>query len=157
MNIRKMQVEDYEQVKQIQNEVNNLHIKGNPDNFVETDNPFAYEYFLSLIQDESCHNFVCEDDGKIVGVLLASEKPISSVPFIRKRKIMDLNSICVKEGFQRRGVGKSLLSFLEKVAKKQKFDAIILNVWAFNKSAIKFYESQGMVCTSMKYEKKLKK
>ncbi len=157
MNIRKMQIADYEQVKEIQIEVNNLHIQGNPDNFVETDNPFAYDYFLSLINDETAHNYVYEENGKILGVMLASEKPVSSVPFIRKRKIMDLNSICVKKGHQRKGIGKSLLKFLEKVAKEQNFDAIILNVWAFNKSAIKFYESEGMICTSLKYEKKLKK
>ena len=39
------------------------------------------------------------------------------------------------------------------MAKKEGLDAVELNVWAFNKSAIKFYSSLGMSVKNMKLEK----
>lgn len=41
--------------------------------------------------------------------------------------------------------------------KKENIDAIELNVWAFNESAIKFYETLGMSAKNMKLEQILNK
>ena len=48
------------------------------------------------------------------------------------------------------GIGKGTVLEL---SKKEGLDAVELNVWAFNKSAIKFYSSLGMSVKNMKLEK----
>ena len=154
MKIRKMIAADYEQVKALQVQIINSHIKGSPENFKKTNHPLDYDFFLSMLQEENI-NYVCEQDGEIVGVINATPKSPSKVPFVKKRKILNIDSIIVKNGFQRLGIGKKLFKKVEDVAKKQNYEAILLNVWSFNKSAISFYEAQGMTCQSMKFEKKL--
>ncbi len=53
---------------------------------------------------------------------------------------------------KKKGIGKKLYNYLLDKAKKEGIDAIELNVWSFNSSAIKFYESLGMTIKNMKFE-----
>ena len=45
--------------------------------------------------------------------------------------------------------------FLKEKASEENVDAIELNLWGFNESAIKFYESLGMSVKNMKLEQLL--
>ena len=47
---------------------------------------------------------------------------------------------------------KALYEYLLNIARNDNVDSIELNVWAFNKSALKFYESLGMTVKNMKLE-----
>lgn len=40
----------------------------------------------------------------------------------------------------------------KQLARKENVSCIELNVWAFNKNAINFYEELGFKCKSMRYE-----
>ena len=147
---------DYYEVKALQEQVYLLHLKGYPQHYVQTDRFFDEDYFKSLLDNKDNFNYVCEIDGKVVGVILASKKMPSSIPFVAKRKVLHIDNIVVDKSCQRKGVGKGLLNFIEEKAIKQKFDSLELNVFDFNKKAIWFYKSQGLEPVSHRFAKTLK-
>lgn len=83
---------------------------------------------------------------------MATKKNNRAIPISKKRTIYFIEDIVVDKNSRRKGIGKKLYYFLKEQASKEKIDAIELNVWAFNESAIKFYESLGMSVKNMKFE-----
>ena len=156
MNIRKMKIEDYEEVKNLQLQVYKLHLKNRPDIYLKTQSFFNFEYFLEQLNAENTINLVCHDGGKIVGIILANIKKPSKVPFIKKRKVIVVDSIVVDKYYQHKGVGTKLFNYLSNFAEKEKFDSIELNVWSFNENAKEFYDHLGLTPKSTIFEMKIK-
>ena len=156
MNIRKMKIDDYEEVKNLQMQVYKLHLKNRPDIYFKTQSFFNFEYFLEQLNDDNTLNFVCHDGGKVVGIILASFKKPSKVPFIKKRKVVYVDSIVVDKYYQHKGVGTKMFNYLSNFAKKNNVESIELNVWNFNESAKEFYNHLGMTQKNITYEMKIK-
>ena len=156
MNIRKMKIDDYEEVKTLQAQVYKLHIKNRPDIYYKTQSFFNFEYFLEQLNNEQTLNFVCHDCGKVVGIILASYKKQSKVPFIKKRKVIYIDSIVVDKHYQQKGVGAKMFNYIFNFAKRENVDSIELNVWDFNESAKEFYSHIGMTPKNITYEMKIK-
>ena len=55
-----------------------------------------------------------------------------------------IDDICVDEACRGRGVGKALYERVLAFARETGCHNVTLNVWAFNESALRFYESCGM-------------
>ena len=156
MSIRKIKKEDYEQIKALELQVHQLHQKARPDVFKKEERGVLnYDYFLQLLNNPKHHCFACVLDGEIVGELLSFEKAGSPAPFMKKRKVLYIESIAVDEQMQHKGIGCKLINHIKKFAKKQGFESIELNVWAFNNNAIEFYKAMGMNLKTMVYEAKL--
>lgn len=153
--IRNMNLDDYEEVKKIVYQVHELHYKNRPDIYVDG-NPLPLEYFNEMLNNDSTFNYVYEEDNKICGLLMATKKSNSSIPIAKQRTTYFIEDIVVDINYRKRGIGKKLYCFLKEQANNDNVDAIELNVWAFNESAIKFYESIGMSVKNMKFEQSLK-
>ena len=96
---------------------------------------------------------VYEENNIIKGLLLAEKKENNKISIARERKIYFINDIVIDKKYRRQGIGKRLYNYLLELSKKEGLDAVELNVWAFNISAIKFYSSLGMSVKNMKLEK----
>lgn len=59
------------------------------------------------------------------------------------RRIYHIEEFGVDSDFRRRGVGSALIGFCRSEAARTGFGRISLDVWSFNESALKFYESLG--------------
>lgn len=59
------------------------------------------------------------------------------------RRIYHIEEFGVDSDFRRRGVGSALIGFCRSEAARAGFGRISLDVWSFNESALKFYESLG--------------
>lgn len=149
--IRKMKLEDYEEVQKLFYEVHNLHLKNRPDIYKDG-NPLPLKYFEELLNDKENLNYVYILDNKVVGVLTADIKTTMDKYIIKARKICFIESLGVKENHQHQGIGRKLYEHLKNEVKSKNIDAIELNVWGFNQDAIRFYESLGMNIKNMKYE-----
>lgn len=64
------------------------------------------------------------------------------------------NMFGVGEGHRRQGIGRALFAAIRDAARERGLTRIELDVWAFNESAVRFYESIGfhtyrsyMACT----------
>lgn len=60
-------------------------------------------------------------------------------------KIFQLRQMAVKEPYQKKGIGKEILSFAEQVTKEKQFDAIILHAREW---AVDFYRKAGYTIIS---------
>jgi len=150
--IRKVEDKDYEDLVKLVYQVHELHYEHRPDIYVDG-NPLPKEYFDNMINDENALNIVFEENGKIMGLLMAEKKHNNAIPIAKERITYFIDDIVVDNNFRRKGIGKALYEYLLDIAKSDNVDSIELNVWAFNKSALKFYESLGMTVKNMKLEK----
>lgn len=88
---------------------------------------------------------------------MATKKSNRAIPISKQRTTYFIEDIVVDKNSRRKGIGKKLYYFLKEQAKKENINAIELNVWAFDESAIKFYETLGMSAKNMKLEQILNK
>lgn len=152
MNIRKMELSDYDKVDILMQELHKLHVKERPDLYVELEHPYSREKFETLVTDEQVISILSEQDHIVTGICFAE---------IRTRSMMVnmttayINDIIVKDSYRRQGIAKSLFLAAEERAKKKGAKRIDLMVWSFNKDAIAFYEKIGMSPQRIIYEKKL--
>ena len=150
--IRRIKEDDYNLLKGLVSQVHELHCTNRPDIYLDG-NPLPKEYFENILKNENNINLVYEENNIIKGLLLAEKKENNKISIARERKIYFINDIVIDKKYRRQGIGKKLYNYLLELSKKEGLDAVELNVWAFNKSAIKFYSSLGMSVKNMKLEK----
>lgn len=129
-----------------------MHCTNRPDIYLDG-NPLPKEYFENILKNENNINLVYEENNIIKGLLLAEKKENNKISIARERKIYFINDIVIDKKYRWQGIGKKLYNYLLELSKKEGLDAVELNVWAFNISAIKFYSSLGMSVKNMKLEK----
>ena len=64
-------------------------------------------------------------------------------PYNKARSYLRVTEFGVDQEYRRQGIGKQMLDFIKIYAATKNFDTVELDVWEFNKGALKFYESQG--------------
>lgn len=149
--IRKVKENDYDSVKKLILQVHKLHVENRPDIYLDSE-PMPLEYFKEIISNDDLNMFVYEKDGKILGLLEMSIKNNKSNPIAQTRKTVFIEDIVVDVNNRKKGIGKKLYQFILETAKQENVDSVELNVWSFNETAIKFYESLGMTAKNIKME-----
>lgn len=153
--IRKMNLNDYEDVRTLVKQIHELHLSNRPDIYNDGES-FPKEYFEKVLSDANNLNYVYVENKKIVGALNASLQHTNPLPIIKPRTYYFIENLVVDKNHRRKGIAKKLFSYLTLKAKENNIDSIELNVWAFNKDAIKFYESMGMNIKNIRMEIKSK-
>jgi len=130
----------------------NFHHKGRPDIFKAGGKKYGSETLLAILNDKLRVIFVAiTEDGYLAGFCFC-EWQAFSMPFINEHTSLYIDDICVDETYRRQGIGKKLFAAAVEFAKESEVYAIDLNVWEFNESAIKFYESLGFTTRFRKME-----
>ena len=153
--IREMNLNDYEDVRILVKQIHELHLSNRPDIYNDGES-FPKEYFEKVLSDANNLNYVYVENKKIVGVLNATLQHTNPLPIIKPRTYYFIEDIVVDKNHRRKGIAKKLFHYLTLKAKENNIDSIELNVWAFNKDAIKFYESMGMNIKNIRMEIKSK-
>ncbi len=153
--IREMNLNDYEDVRILVKQIHELHLSNRPDIYNDGES-FPKEYFEKVLSDANNLNYVYVKSKKIVGVLNATLQHTNPLPIIKPRTYYFIENIVVDKNHRRKGIAKKLFHYLTLKAKENNIDSIELNVWAFNKDAIKFYESMGMNIKNIRMEIKSK-
>ncbi|MDZ7798247.1 MAG: GNAT family N-acetyltransferase [Patescibacteria group bacterium] len=117
---------------------------------------FPRDYFHKVIEDENGIFFLAKDNTKIVGYLTAFEEKSPDRSMLKLRKYIQIDDLSVRSDYRKKGIGTLLMDKLEELAKKNKIYEVELNVWCFNKGAIKFYENKGYESFTQKMRKVLK-
>lgn len=142
MVITKAKVEDFGEIHKIFQEVHDLHLAGTINVFKEID-PLTKEEFQEFLKNKDEIFLIAKDDkDKIVGFLRAviEEREGRLTKF---KKTIHIDSLGVLKKSHNKGIGSMLMEEIKKIAKKEKCDNIILDVWSFNDNALKFYKHQG--------------
>ena len=142
MSIRLAQVTDIPILKELLNQIFQVHQTVRPDLFKNTDKGSKYSEteLKELLQDESKPIFVYTDGkNKVLGHLFLV--------------IKETEGSSVSKEARGQKIGQELFEFALKYAKKLGCYDLTLNVWNDNKGALAFYERQGLKARETKMEK----
>ena len=102
----------------------------------------------SFINDaENMELYVYIENEKVIACISLCKKmdevyfPVSWIT--RNYNNLYIHRLAVHPDFQKKGVGKVLMGFAEKYARKKKCKSIRLDTFSVNKRNLKFYESRG--------------
>lgn len=145
INIRPAVPEDCARIKPLQQEIADLHHLGRPDLFKKEARFFTKEAFLERLNDPKHTVLIAEmNGGEVVGYafgwVIAIRNHATYIDFDR----FYLDDICVLKEYQGKGIGRKLFARCKEIAVEAGCKDVELGVWAFNRSAIAFYESCGM-------------
>jgi len=149
--IRNLTINDYAQAQKLVSEIHKLHLSHRPDIYNEG-NSLPYAYFKSIIESSNSLNIAYEEDNHLVGLLIATKKTSRPIPIMKERTTYFIEDLVVTKKYQKKGIGRELYYYLLEKAKEEQCTAIELNVWSFNTSALKFYESLGMSVKNLTLE-----
>lgn len=146
---------DIEKINDLRKQVNDIHVEGRPDVFKAGFNQKLQDFAFVLLDGENSDILIVERDGTICGMACVDYVCKSETPYMLERNFYHVQEIAVDKSFRRQGVARELFEFMKADAEKRKLNKIELDVWAFNESAIEFYEAMGFEKTRMWMEYKL--
>ncbi len=154
MKIREANIDDYNKVYKITEQVHKIHIDARSDVFKDID-PLSLNEFKNRLINKNTVNIIAEVENEILGVCFAEIKEIVNNNKLKDRKYINISNICVQETAQRNNIGRKLYDNVKMRAKQENIDNIELTVWGFNCNAIKFYEKIGMKIRNIKFEQSI--
>lgn len=152
ISIRNAEQSDYNFLLPLFRQVHEFHVFVRPDLYKENSTPVEQEFFESQLIDGKQHIFVAIIGNDIVGVVVTKEEEITENSFVKARKVLFINSLCVAEKHRKKGIGKKLTKYVFDFGRSLRVDSIELGVSEENISAIEFYRSIGMTTKGRKME-----
>ncbi|SDQ93115.1 GNAT family N-acetyltransferase [Virgibacillus salinus] len=152
ISIRNVEQNDYDFLLPLFRQVHEFHVFVRPDLYKENITPVEQEFFESQLIDSKQHIFVATIGNDIVGVIVTKEEETIENSFVKARKVLVINSLCVAETHRKKGIGKKLTKYVFDFGRSLRVDGIELGVSEENTSAIEFYRSIGMTTKGRKME-----
>lgn len=152
--IHKPTIDDYDAVRALVAEVHALHHAARGDVYA-ADAHFSREYYAALLADENGFPIAAYDGNELIGFASSFIKPPNPNPAMLPHRIAYIDDICVHSRCRGRGIGTLLYNETVRLARERGADTLMLTVWAFNESAIRFYKSLGMTERNINMEMRL--
>ena len=143
MNIRNAQIEDVNKISELMLQVAKIHSNARKDIFKEKSIEEIKTEFNNRINNKE-NILVAEENNNIYGVIVYKIKEVKEHINLKDRTTLYIDELVIDEKVRKMGIGKNLFSEVKKIAKEKNYDAVELNCWNFNESAIQFYEKCGM-------------
>jgi N-acetylglutamate synthase-like GNAT family acetyltransferase len=94
----------------------------------------------TIAQDPNTHLLVCDDKGEIIATLLLS---LCQDAMFNRQPFALIENVIVGADYQREGVGKSLMDYIEAFCLEQDCSKIMLQTGSDNRNARDFYTAMG--------------
>ncbi|MBX4952757.1 GNAT family N-acetyltransferase [Rhizobium binae] len=144
MLFRKATKHDFGQISELFSEVDALHRTERPDLFKFPDREARpIEYFEQLLEPAGNCVIVAESQGTILGMIVLMERFPSDNPLLVARKLVDIDTLVVREHARGVGVGRSLIFEALKWAKAIGATHVESTVYTFNEAASKAFLNAG--------------
>lgn len=143
LTVRYAKRDELERVNELRRAVSELHANGRPDIFRPGFGGDLSERVYSAFDDDDTDVIAAVCGGTVCGFALVHRIDKPESPYMCARRIYHIEEFGVDSDFRRRGVGSALIGFCRSEAARMGFGRISLDVWSFNESALKFYESLG--------------
>lgn len=122
-----------------------VHHSGRPDIF-KVGRKYSEEELKALITDENRPILVCTDESdEVLGYCFCIYQRHTDSAVLTDVKTLYIDDLCVDETKRGRHIGKQLYEAARVLAKDNGCYNLTLNVWSCNPSALRFYESCGLV------------
>ncbi|EJR91165.1 hypothetical protein IKE_05739 [Bacillus cereus VD196] len=149
--LRSATSKDFQNISNIREQVQQLHIEGRPDLYAST--PLDQNTYGTWLKDTATEVFVIECNNKeiLAYMILEIKEPFNNLILI-DRKVLFIRNIGVGEIYRGAGIGKILIQKAFEYAKEIQATSVELNVLEFNEKAIQFYEKLGFNTKSRQME-----
>lgn len=146
-------IEEQKEINELAKQVHKLHVNWRPDLFLDVEEVIPKDRLKDLLDDKSI--YVAKFEGRLVGYIIIDiiEKKNN---FMRYRKLLEIDTLCIDENYRGKGIGTKLLEFAKELGRKNQCTDIYLTVSPENENAIKVYESFGMRVKGISYMKEIK-
>ena len=150
--ILKPKIENQVEINNLAKQVHKLHVNWNPDLFLDVEQVIPIERLKKLLDTESI--YIAKKENKIVGYIIINiiEKDNG---FMRYRKLLSIDTLCVDEKYRGQGIGTRMLEFSKELGENSGCTDMHLTVNPQNINAIKVYEKFGMEVDKIAYIMKL--
>ena len=145
-------IENQVEINNLAKQVHKLHVNWNSDMFLDVEQVIPIERLEKLLETESI--YIARLENKIVGYIIIDIKEKDN-GFMRYRKILSIDTLCIDENFRRQGIGTKMLEFAKRLGKEKNCTDMHLTANPNNKNAIKVYENFGMKVNNISYMMKL--
>lgn len=147
--IRPADKKDFNTIRNIMNQVQELHVTWRPDIYKPTEDFITLSYVAEMIEKRAL--FVAEKDGEVVGVMSIMLRHVES-PTQVTRDVIFVDSLAVDEKHRGQGIGHAFFDFLKKWKEEIGADGIELQVNARNEKAYQMYKDYGFTEKSINME-----
>ena len=144
--VRRARIQDIPKILDLLSQVLMVHHNGRPDLFKAPATKYTEEQLVEMIPDDDRPIFVCVNEADEVlgyGFCVLQQHPNDSI--LTDIKTLYVDDICVDEACRGQHVGRTVYEYVKAYAKEIGCYNLTLNVWSCNPSAMKFYESLGLV------------
>ena len=145
-------IDEWSKINELAKQVHKLHINWNSDLFLDVEEVISMERLNKLLETDSI--YVAKVNGEIVGYIIIDIKEKDN-GFMRYRKLLSIDTLCIDEDFRGQGIGTKILEFAKNIAKEENCTDMHLTVNLNNENAIKVYEKFGMKVYNLSYMMKL--
>ena len=143
--IRLAQIKDIPKIGYLLSQVDMVHHLGRPDIF-KIGRKYSDAELKILLQDGNRPILVAVDeDDTVMGYCFCIFRQHIDDSVLTDIKTLYIDDLCVDENLRGRHIGKELYNAAVEFAKENGCYNLTLNVWSCNESAMKFYESCGLV------------
>lgn len=127
-------------------QVLNVHHNGRPDLFRADARKYTDEELKEILKDPKRPVFVATNaQEEVLGYAFCVWEQQVGDNILTDIRTLYIDDICVDEQHRREHVGRQLYDHVVDYAGREGFYRVTLNVWSCNESAMKFYESCGLV------------
>ena len=145
MEIRTALPKDIPGLHRLLSQVLEIHHQGRPDLFKTGVRKYTDEELAHLLQDENRPIFAAIDEsGQVLGYAFCIFQQYKDDNIFTPVKTLYIDDLCVDEACRGQHLGRQLYDHVLAFARAQGCYNVTLNVWAFNESALRFYESCGL-------------
>ena len=146
MNIRRAEQKDMNGINNLLNQVLMVHHNGRPDLFKSNVKKYTDEELALIIEDDSRPIFVgVDEEDNVLGYAFCIFQQHINNNILTDIKTLYIDDLCVDEKMRGMHIGKQLYDYVLAFAREQGCYNLTLNVWSCNESAMRFYESCGLV------------
>ena len=143
--IRLAQIKDIPKIGDLLSQVDMVHHLGRPDIF-KIGRKYSDAELKILLQDGNRPILVAVDeDDTVMGYCFCIFQQHTDNSVLTDIKTLYIDDLCVDENLRGKHIGKELYNAAVEFAKQNGCYNLTLNVWSCNESAMKFYESCGLI------------
>lgn len=146
MIIRKAQEKDMARINELLLQVCLVHHIGRPDLFKYGAKKYTDEQLIEIINDPDRPILVAvNEDDIVLGYAFCIFQQHIDNNILTDVKTLYIDDLCVDKKYRGQHIGKRIYEEVIRFAKAENCYNVTLNVWSCNESAMKFYESCGLI------------
>lgn len=143
-NVRKAREDDAFRIHELLKTIASLHHNGRPDLYSDKEKYAVSDIKEKLKRPDEIILVAADKNDFVLGYAISKIIDVPDEGVNVGHRKMYIDDVCVDENYRKNGIGRALLESSRREAADRGCHVVELNVFFFNETAVKFYESCGM-------------